>query len=228
MKPHIPLLFLLAVLILTGAAAAEENDHIHPPEYGVILTGDTVIDTIAPDKKTAEAFIWSSIYDTAINCLMEKETPGNLPEETLRITLTDFPLHARDGEIIVRTITVAELISSMNTTFTGHGWGSSHQTHEYIEISVGDPAWRSDLINAWNFIQVMAQQNGFEKTIPIQFANIKLTSSQNYSTCIVWNNGTITCNYDPTPTPAATSLPLAGILGGLGLAAVLVQERRRL
>lgn len=211
MKPHIPLLFLLAVLIFTGAAAAEENDHIHPPEYGVILTGDTVIDTIAPDKKTAEAFMQSTTYDTVINCLMEKETPGNLPEETLRITLTDFPLYNRDGEIIVRTLTVAELIGSMNTTFTGHGWGSSHQTHEYIEISVGDPAWRSDLINAWNFIQAMAHQNGFEKTIPVRFANIKITTGE----------------HDSAPTPAATSLPLAGILGGLGLAAVLVQERRR-
>lgn len=211
MKPLLPLILLSAFLILTGAAAAEENDHIHPPEYGVILTGDTVIDTIPPDKKTAEAFIRSSAYDTIIDCLMEKETPGNLPEETLRITLTDFPLHNRDGEIIVRTITVAELIGSMNTTFIGHGWGSSHQTHEYIEISVGDPAWRSDLINAWNFIQAMAHQNGFEKTIPVQFANIKITTGE----------------HDSAPTPAATSLPLAGILGGLGLTAVLVQERRR-
>ena len=78
MKPLIPLLLLTAVLILTGAAAAEENDHIHPPEYGVILTGDTVIDTIAPDKKTAEAFIRSSVYDTVIDCLIADSSPSGL------------------------------------------------------------------------------------------------------------------------------------------------------
>ncbi len=187
-----------------------ENTLIHPPESGVVFTGDTTIDTVQPDKKTAEAFMQSSVYDTVIACLMQKDTPENLPEEIRNLTLTDFPYHTADGEIMIRNITVAELLENMNTTFTGHGWGSSYRTHDYIEISVGDPAWETDLINAWNLIQAIAQQNGFDKTIPVQFANIKIISGGN----------------ETIPKPTATSLPLAGVLGGLGIAAVLAHRRR--
>ena len=120
----------------------------------------------------------SPVYNTVTDCLMQKDTPETLPEEILNLTLEDFPYHTADGEEMICSISVAELLNGMNTTFTGHGWGSSYQTHEYIEISVGDPAWKTDLINAWNFIQVMAQQNGFDKTIPVRFANIKITSGE--------------------------------------------------
>ena len=162
MKPLIPLLLLLAVLVLTGAAAAEEENLIHPPESGVIVTGFTEIDSVQPDTAAAEAFMQSPVYNTVTDCLMQKNTPETLPEEILNLTLVDFPYRTADGEEMICSITVAELLNGMNTTFTGHGWGSSYQTHEYIEISVGDPAWKTDLINAWNFIQVMAQQNGFD------------------------------------------------------------------
>ena len=178
MKPLIPLLLLLAVLVLTGAAAAEEENLIHPPESGVIVTGFTEIDSVQPDTAAAEAFMQSPVYNTVTDCLMQKDTPETLPEEILNLTLEDFPYHTADGEEMICSISVAELLNGMNTTFTGHGWGSSYQTHEYIEISVGDPAWKTDLINAWNFIQVMAQQNGFDNTIPVRFANIKITSGE--------------------------------------------------
>ena len=184
MKPLIPLLLLLAVLVLTGAAAAEEENLIHPPESGVIVTGFTEIDSIQPDTAAAEAFMQSPVYNTITDCLMQKDTPETLPEEILNLTLEDFPYRTADGEEMICSITVAELLNGMNTTFTGHGWGSSYQTHEYIEISVGDPAWKTDLINAWNFIQVMAQQNGFDKTIPVRFANIKITSGEDDPTLL--------------------------------------------
>ena len=184
MKPLIPLLLLLAALVLTGAAAAEEENLIHPPESGVIVTGFTEIDSIQPDTAAAEAFMQSPVYNTVTDCLMQKDTPETLPEEILNLTLEDFPYRTADGEEMICSITVAELLDGMNTTFTGHGWGSSYQTHEYIEISVGDPAWKTDLINAWNFIQVMAQQNGFDKTIPVRFANIKITSGEDDPTLL--------------------------------------------
>ena len=57
----------------------------------------------------------------------------------------------------------------------------------------------------------MAQQNGFDNTIPVRFANIKITSGED----------------DPTPQPTATPVPLAGVLGGLGCAAVLAYVFRR-
>ena len=211
MKPLILLLLLLAVLVLTGTAAAEEENLIHPPESGVIVTGCTEIDSVQPDTAAAEAFMQSPVYNTVTDCLMQKDTPETLPEEILNLTLEDFPYRTADGEEMICSITVAELLNGMNTTFTGHGWGSSYQTHAYIEISVSDPAWKTDLINAWNFIQVMAQQNGFDNTIPVRFANMKITSGED----------------DPTPQPTATPVPLAGVLGGLGCAAVLVIGRRR-
>ncbi len=184
MKPLIPLLLLLAVLVLTGTAAAEEENLIHPPESGVIVTGCTEIDSVQPDTAAAEAFMQSPAYNTVTDCLMQKDTPETLPEGSLNLTLEDFPYRTADGEEMICSITVAELLNGMNTTFTGHGWGSSYQTHEYIEISVGDPAWKTDLINAWNFIQVMAQQNGFDKTIPVRFANIKITSGEDDPTLL--------------------------------------------
>ena len=184
MKPLIPLLLLLAVLVLTGTAAAEEENLIHPPESGVIVTGCTEIDSVQPDTAAAEAFMQSPVYNTVTDCLMQKDTPETLPEEILNLTLEDFPYHTADGEEMICSISVAELLNGMNTTFTGHGWGSSYQTHEYIEISVGDPAWKTDLINAWNFIQVMAQQNGFDNTIPVRFANIKITSGEDDPTLL--------------------------------------------
>ena len=57
----------------------------------------------------------------------------------------------------------------------------------------------------------MAQQNGFDNTIPVRFANIKITSGED----------------TPTPQPTATPVSLAGVLGGLGCAAVLVIGLRR-
>lgn len=212
MKHHFLYIILVSVLVflLVGIGPAIGEETIHPPESGVVLTGDTAIDTIQPDKKTAEAFIQSPTYDTVIACLMQKDTLGNLPEETRNLTLTDFPYHTGDSEVTNQNITVAELLESMNTTFTGHGWVSSYQTHDYIEISVGDPAWKTDLINAWYLIQTLAQMNGFDKPIPVQFANIKIISGGN----------------ETVPKPTATPLPLAGVLGGLSIAAVLAYRRR--
>ena len=57
----------------------------------------------------------------------------------------------------------------------------------------------------------MAQQNGFDNTIPVWFANIKFTSGED----------------DPTRQPTATPIPLSGVLGGLGCAAVLAYVFRR-
>ena len=194
MKPLIPLLLLLAVLVLTGAAAAEEENLIHPPESGVIVTGFTEIDSVQPDTAAAEAFMQSPVYNTVTDCLMQKNTPETLPEEILNLTLVDFPYRTADGEEMICSITVAELLNGMNTTFTGHGWGSSYQTHEYIEISVGDPAWKTDL---------------FDNTIPVRFANIKITSGED----------------DPTPQPTATPVPLASVLFSVpGISTTLTAE----
>ena len=160
MKPLIPLLLLLAVLVLTGAAAAEEENLIHPPESGVIVTGFTEIDSVQPDTAAAEAFMQSPVYNTVTDCLMQKDTPETLPEEILNLTLEDFPYRTADGEEMICSITVAELLNGMNTTFTGHGWGSSYQTHEYIEISV-----RTALTTPF-LSDLLTSKSPPEKTIP--------------------------------------------------------------
>ena len=147
MKPLIPLLLLLAVLVLTGAAAAEEENLIHPPESGVIVTGFTEIDSVQPDTAAAEAFMQSPVYNTVTDCLMQKNTPETLPEEILNLTLVDFPYRTADGEEMICSITVAELLNGMNTTFTGHVHRDlrrrsrmENRSHQCLELHPGHGA----------------------------------------------------------------------------------------
>ncbi|MDV0442532.1 hypothetical protein [Methanorbis furvi] len=173
----LPLILLLLISPCTALSdSAAENDQFTPPAYGFIFASDE-IDATTPDKKTAEAFMSSEEGTAILNALIQKNTPEAVPNEILSLTLKNFSYHTADDRVIVRDITVSDLFSRMNTTFTGYGWGGSYETHEYIEISVGDPASRADLKNAWNFIQETAKLNGFTKTIPAIFANTQFIAN---------------------------------------------------
>ena len=74
-----------------------------------------------------------------------------------------FPYSPADDELVVRDITVSELLSGMSITITAYGWLTSVDTHAYLEYAVGGSARKADLKNVYYFIQVMAKHGGYEK-----------------------------------------------------------------
>ncbi len=229
MKSFLPC--FLAVMMLTifcvagVSAAAEEPQTL---SSSVVLSVSEEIDASLPDRETAEAFLWSPTFDLVTACLTEKENPGSVPNETGSILLRDFPYSPADDELVVRDITVSELLSGMNITITAYGWLTSVDTHAYLEYAVGDSARKADLKNAYYFIQAMAKRGGYEKTIPVRFVNISLTAVVEPDPWFMDNgslNGSSAAE-TAVPVPTQTSVPLAGLFAGVGVAAGSAGIRR--
>ena len=173
------LLLAAAVMAVPVSADTDVNGPFTPPNGRILV--NTEIDNVLPDPETAESFIFSPTADLVIKCLWNKDRMSELPYETLSTILTDFEYYDSNGEITIRNISVAELLSDMNTTFSVWGWCDYIDTHQYITCSVDTERygsiWINDLKNTFNFIQAMAKRDGFEKTIPIVFSNIQLTGN---------------------------------------------------
>lgn len=169
------LVLLLAVAVVAVPVSADSNVNgpFTPPAYGVISVSND-IDNVFPNAEIAESFLESSTGREVLGWIIGSAESSESSVDNRTLVLHDFPYYNQNDELQIRDISVSELLSSIRTPFTGYGWGSSYATHEYIEISVGTPAWKTDLKNVYYLIQAMAELNGFTEPIPVLFANIQI------------------------------------------------------